>query len=38
MNQDLENVNREIKGLRLFRDKYGKRKWELEIVKGQQNY
>lgn len=24
--KDLENVNREIKGLRLFRDKYGKRR------------
>ncbi|CAG5166017.1 aminoglycoside phosphotransferase [Streptococcus pneumoniae] len=26
MNQDLENVNREIHGLRHFRDKYGKRR------------
>ena len=25
MNQDLENVNREIHGLRHFRDKYGKK-------------
>lgn len=36
-NQDLDNVNREIYALRVFRDKYGKKRW-VRNRKGRQNY